>query len=910
MVANHLTIRTKLFPPISNTGTLLRPDLLRTLEQSVRAKVILVHAPAGYGKTTLLSQWFQDLRASESLACWLSLDDLDDKPTNFLRYFPTAVREVVSDFWTDGTSWLDGRLEPDLTLALNQIINELAQIDQPLTLFVDDYQYVKSMELHKFIERLVEWSPPEFKVVIGGRIIPPLPLSTWLLNELMYEVDVSMLRFTHDEVTSFLSVRHDLRLTSDQIEVIWTKSEGWAAGLQLVALVLKNHGNRDEFIGSFSGNLTEISDYLTSNVLQQQPRDIQEFLLKTSILSRFNPELCDLLTCRTDSSSVLQKLDSDGLFTVKVDTNESWYRFHHLFHDFLAAQLRSRYPHEVSDLYRTATGWFRSKGLIREAVDYALMGNFLEVIEDIHQDAIAIMSLMGTSAQVYTWLSGIPDSVKDRFPRLLILEGFALCLMNRVQDAEIVNARINIALGEPTVCSSPLVPEDRQALMLEAALVPAAIAAMKEDNQRLIGLTHELANTATDSLMLATLKDLRGYALIQAGCFDPARKLLADAAHYFAQNQQAYGMAVVYGFLGLADIYSLEFGNAHHLFQIAEKGAVEESSGNVFALGLAQTMRAIVCYEKNEVKTARTLLNASLPLIEEVGVPIFSCYGYIVLSRCYSAAREWDAAHNTLSRCLHRAKNCHGSLYPEWVERERLLIMRRRIEASDPRQTINPSPGAELLDLPEFWDFGCYYALTNRVRAMLLTMQAHQALQGVQTALDYAERHGVRVAVLDALLLRAQVGYQASQDKLLLDSIREALELAKASDALRTFVDEGAVMQSMLKAYLGSKPEVDEVSRYAAALLKAFGVLDTEASLADIETHPKTSAERFVEALSQRELEVLQLVSTGKTNVEIGDQLHIAKATVKFHLSNIFSKLGATNRTLAVATARAAGLIQ
>ena len=908
MIATNLTIRTKLFPPISNTDTLVRPTLLNSLENSLRTKLILVHAPAGYGKTTLLSQWFQTMVARDELACWLSLDELDENPTNFLRYFLASVREAVDDFWTDGDSWLDGRLKPDLTLTLSQIINDLSQMEQPLTVFIDDYQYIKSAALHKFIEHLVEWSPSHFRLVIGGRIIPPLPLSSWLVNELLYEVDVSMLRFSRDEVTSFLSLRHDLKLSAEQIEVIWTKSEGWAAGLQLVALVLRNHNNRDEFIGSFSGNLTEISGYLTSNVLEQQPADTQEFLLQTSILSRFNSELCDLLTGRNDSSALLQKLDSDGLFIVKVDTTESWYRFHHLFHDFLKAQLRDRYPHEVSGLYRTATDWFRREKFIREAVDYALMGNFLEVIEDIHQDAIAIMSLMGTSAQVYTWLSGISDSVKDRFPRLLILEGFALCLMNRVQDAETVNARINIALDNSRTLRNPMAAEDRKALKLEASLVPAAIAAMTEDNRRLIALTQELDNTAADSLMLATLRDLRGYALIQAGEFDPARKLLTDAAHYFTQNQQAYGMAVVYGFLGLADIYTLQFSNASHLFQIAEEAAEHEDSGNVFALGLARTMRAVIYYERNDLETAQKLLNISLPLIEEVGGPIFSCYGYIVLARCYGSLGEWDLAHNTLSQCLRRSKHCHGLLYPQWVERERLLITRRRIQAGADQTGLKPQVKAKPPQLPAFWDFGSYYAFTNQIRALLLNDAALEALPAMETALDYAEFYGVDAAILDALLLIAQVAFHCSKPALARDYMSRALKLAEPSGALRTFADEGSAVRQILEGLLTSDPEAS--NSYIERLLQIPTLRDMHDATEYPQLSPATSTADFVEALSQRELEVLQLVSVGKTNVEIGDQLYIAKATVKFHLSNIFTKLRATNRTLAVATARAAGLIQ
>ena len=273
----------------------------------------------------------------------------------------------------------------------------------------------------------------------------------------------------------------------------------------MVALVLKNNKHRDEFIASFSGNLYEIADYLASNVLTQQSQELTEFLLKTSILSRFNADICNLLTGRDDSQSILEQLENDGLFTLPLDKEGHWYRYHHLFHDFLIGRLRRKYPYEVLNLYSKAASWFRTQRLYREAVDYALLSNDFEIIEDIHRDAIAIMSLMGTTAQVYTWLNNIPDVVKERFPRLLILEGFALCLMNRIENAEIVNTRLNNTLKELARDSANMSPEELKSLEVEAVVVPASIAAMKDDNAQLLALTEQMNDEPVDNLMVASL---------------------------------------------------------------------------------------------------------------------------------------------------------------------------------------------------------------------------------------------------------------------------------------------------------------------------------------------------------------------------------------------------------------------
>ena len=909
MASNNLIIKTKLFPPANRTGMLKRPSLNKVLNTIGAKKLVLVHAPAGYGKTTLLYQWHKSMLDNNQSVCWLSLDELDDDPATFIRYVLCAYQEVVDDFWVDAANWMEGRLQPDITITLNHIINELIRVDRPLTLFIDDYHHINSVDIHQFIERLIDWSPENFLLVIGSRIVPSISLGKWRVREEMTEVDVSMLRFSSEEATAFLERKHELRLTAEQSAIITEKSEGWAAGLQLVSLVLKNYDQRDEFIASFSGNLYEIADYLTNNVLIQQSRELTDFLLKTSILSRFNADICNLLTGRDDSRSVLEQLENNGLFTLPLDTRGHWYRYHHLFHDFLIGRLRRQYPHEVLNLYHKAAGWFRAQGLIKEAVDYALLSNNLELIEDIHRDAIAIMSLMGTTAQVYTWLSNIPDAVKKRFPRLLILEGFALCLMNRVQDAEVVNTRINQALPELAAGPGHVDPGEARSLEAEAVVVPASIAAMKDDNARLLALTEQLDDKPVDNLMIATLNDLRGYAQFRHGRFEKSRALLARAWQYFSINKQCYGMAVVDGFAGIADIQQLNYQAAYRLFERAEEAAKEVGGGNIFARSLASTMRATVCYEWNRIKEAQKLLNSNLPLIEEIGPPIFSCYGYVTLSRCYSATGDWDAADNALNRCLFRSKQCVSNLFPVWVEKERLLLARKIRDSGTacPALATHHYLAADIM--PENWDVGDYFKLANQIRLSILENKVDNARARVISLRKYAGEYMAFQAVLDCLLLEAQILKMQDDHAQAVSLVQQAVRLAKPAGLLRTFIDEGEMVRGLLEDCLRNKSMTIPVASYIEEILAAYSLAGADCAATDTSPSQAQGRQVHVEALSKRELEVLQLISVGKTNNEIAEQLFIAKATVKFHVSNILGKLNATNRTLAVATARNSGLI-
>ena len=520
------------------------------------------------------------------------------------------------------------------------------------------------------------------------------------------------------------------------------------------------------------------------------------------------------------------------------------------------------------------------------------------------------MSLMGTTAQVYTWLSNIPDSVKQRFPRLLILEGFALCLMNRVQDAETIDTRLEQALAGLAGDSADTDPEEVKSLETEAVVVPASIAAMKDDSTRLLALTGQLEDKPVDNLMIATLNDLRGYAQLRKGRFEDSKALLARAWQYFSINNQCYGMAVVDGFAGIADIQQLHYQEAYRVFARSEETAKDVTSGNIFAHALASAMRATICYEWNRIDEAQKLLNSNLQLIEEIGPPIFSCYGYVTLSRCYSAKGDWDAAINALNRCLFRARQCVSSLFPAWVERERLLLAGKMRAGGAAYPDLTSPASSPASTIPDTWDIGDYFAQSNQVRLCILDNKIDDLRDRVVSLRRHAEQYAASQAVLDCLLLEAQVLQMLDDHAQAAGIIQQAVRLAEPAGLLRTFADEGELLSDLLEDCLTDPSYTTRTKAYIAKILDAYSLKGSSYTITDHTALHRENRTVNVEALSKRELEVLQLVSAGKTNTEIAEQLFIAKATVKFHIGNIFSKLHATNRTLAVATARNSGLIR
>ena len=504
-------IRTKLYPPVETAALVARSRLLDALNSRALCRLTLVAAPAGFGKTTLLGQWFRHLNSRMS-CCWLSLDHEDFSSQRFARHFIAALQTVRPEIGHDALQRLDTASLSDITEMLPELVNQIADMEAPIVAFLDDFHFASSDPVLQFIELLLNLSPDHFHLVLSSRIRMGLPLAGLRVQNQLTEVTAAHLRFDQEESSDFLTRIQGLDLTDAQLSSLLEHAEGWAAGLQLASLSLKNAPRRNEFIESFSGTFRDIADYLAVQVLENQPEVVREFLLRTSVLQRLNADVCRKLTGVVDCQQMLEMIEGRNLFIVPLDEERRWYRYHQLFQEFLFGQLRRRYPGEIVRLYARAAEWFSVAGFPAEAVDYALLsGDIVNAVRLVESQAQAEM-MAGRMPRVDDWVNRIPEDMRRSHPKLLIAQCTALFHMNRPDHAE-------TTLFTLEECVAALPPDRR--LQDQIRILRAGIAISRDDVDNI--LPHLAAPFGEISdFDMGKISNIRGYALAALGRFDEA----------------------------------------------------------------------------------------------------------------------------------------------------------------------------------------------------------------------------------------------------------------------------------------------------------------------------------------------------------------------------------------------------
>jgi len=387
-------IHTKLAPPPLRGDAIVRHQLLQVLNVARLRKLTLVSAPAGYGKTTLLVQWFHRARDQGLECAWLALDHDDGEPVRFLSYFVAACRSQWPGFGTSATQRVETSPPLDIAELLPHLVNDLSTSTTPQILFIDDSHHAGQPMISHFLELLCNLSPASFHLVLAGRNRPNLPLAALRVRDQLQEITSSHLRFDRAESEDFLRSVHGIDLTADQMNSLHERSEGWVAGLQLASLSLREHARPDEFIAKFSGTLRDVAEYLATDVLDKQPEEVRSFLLRTCILQRLNADACAALAGTDNARELIELLEDQNLFLLPLDGERNWYRYHQLFQEFLQGQLRRRRPGEVVALYRRAAAWFSNAGFAAEAVDYALLSGDTQravelIVPQVQQEIMA-----------------------------------------------------------------------------------------------------------------------------------------------------------------------------------------------------------------------------------------------------------------------------------------------------------------------------------------------------------------------------------------------------------------------------------------------------------------------------------------------------------------------------------------
>ncbi|MCW2762111.1 MAG: ATP-dependent transcriptional regulator, MalT-like, LuxR family [Marmoricola sp.] len=905
-------LETKLYLPGPREGLVPRPRLSQRFERVSAAKLMLVSAPAGFGKTTMLAQWLASgpvTPADGPSAAWLSLDRGDNDPATFWTYVIAALRRVVPGVGDSALALLASPHPPPIQLVLTTLLNELGAGGSEVVLVLDDYHLIDSREVQDAMTFLLEHLPPQLHLVIASRADPAVPLARMRARGELVEIRAAELRFTPEEAAAYLNGVMGLQLTADDVAALEERTEGWIAALQLAALSMQGREDVAGLIAGFTGDDRYIVDYLAEEVLQRQPGDVRDFLLRTSLLSRLSGPLCDAVTGTGGGKAMLEALDRGNLFLVPLDDRRHWYRYQHLFADVLRARLAEESSPPADVLHRRASDWFAENGERSEAIRHAIAGHHFGRAAELVELATPALLRDRQEAMLRGWIEQLPEELLQVRPVLsngyvgaLLSTGSVEGVERHLQDAE----RWVDAPGRPDEGTE--VPRTQMVVADDAEFhrLPAGIAVHRAGLALMLGDPATTVTQAQRALdLLAEDDDVgRGAAAALIGLASWASGDL-EAAHeaYSECVVRMRGAGHLSDVLGcsitLADLRITQ-GSLRDAMRTYEQalqlnpehgGPVLRGTADMY-VGMSALHR-----ERNDLATARELLARCEELGEHNGLPQNRYRWRVAMARLRAAEGDLGQAVVLLDEAERAyVGDFSPNVRPVPAVRARAWIAQGQTEdalgwARDQGLSIED----DLSYLREYEHLTLARALLARhgTDPEERTLdQATALLERLRRAAEAGRRAGsvIEILVLQALARRMHGDIPAA-----LEPLERALALAEPEGYVRTFVDEGPPMAALLEA----TAERGIAHRYARRLLTAFGGVE--------DRRPRQQG--LVEPLSQREHDVLRLLRSDLGGPEIARELVVSLNTVRTHTRNIYAKLGVNNRRAAVRRAEELDLI-
>lgn len=905
----EMLLATKLHAPPVRADLVPRPRLAQRPDTCV----VLVCAPAGYGKTTLLAEW---ARRPQPCA-WLSLDAGDNDPARFWRHVIAALDRARPGV----AERLSGLLGPPPPASFDRVVTALindldagpvddrgarsiSSAADGVHLILDDYHVITSSRVHESVEFLVEHAPAVLRLTVASRSDPPLPLPRLRARGQLAELRADGLRFTPGEAAALLRHASGIDLSEGSAAVLTDRTEGWAVGLHLAALSLRGSVETDRFITEFSGSHRFVLDYLVEEVLEKQSDPVRSFVLDTSVLQRFTADLCDAITGRDDSAAMLDQVESAGLFLIPLDDVRGWWRYHHLFADLLRARLAARHPERPGQLHRAAAGWFERRALADEAIHHALAAEdpiWAARLVEAHFDDV--FNLRGEQATIDRWLPSIPDAVVNSRPRLLLARAQMASMRGDVQgSASMVDAaerawesiphdRADDSFGPNVGRASSLLTN-----------VPAMIALQRSYQSQLRGDavgTQRYTQRALDeiasgeSMLMTSAQGFLAVARWMRGDLAGAERQFADhidswraAGHVTATAWGEYCLARLQRGLG-----QLDAATQTCLRALEYAGGTDRLAP---AAGPAYTGLAQIAYQRNDLDDALRYADKAIAAGRRfVHSPPLAA-ALMTLAWVHQARGELDQARSAMAEATRVASGPEGLFNPIPSQRARLLLAQGDVAAA---ASWVREVGLDAGDDLDFVHEAGYLVLA---RVMLAQHRMDRALQLLER-LHAAARDAHRVrTVMEAGALRALALSEMGRRADAFDVLTRTLTMAHPQHHVRIFADEGAPMAALLRRSLTADRTAERAIpaplAYLAKLRIAFDGGSPSAS--------SIVPEGMLEPLTGRELEVLHLLAGGASNQAIAAQLVVTLDTVKKHVSHVLRKLDARNRTEAVARAR------
>ena len=880
-------LATKLAVPPHRADVVLRPRLTKGLNDALPGKLTVISAPPGFGKTTLVTEWLSDFPNRERVA-WISLDDGDSDPARFLTYLISAVRTVEPDFVPGLLNLLYAPVGGSQTLALTDLANGLNELLDPLVLILDDYHVIENDAVHQALAFILEHQPAEMHVVITSRVSPPLPLALMRTRRELVEFGVEELRFTVDEATRFLNGVMGLDLDEDGIAALDERTEGWIAGLLLAALSVAGAGDRETEPDFLGGDDRYIFDYLAEEVIKRQPADIHQFLMNTAVLRRMSGDLTRALA--GDGSEMLERLVASNLFTIPLDNRRSWYRYHHLFGDFLSTRLRESDPEAWREQHQAAARWFHEQGRFTEAAEHAIAAGDHEILTALLTEVGPTTVQRGDIFTVFRWLEALPEALIVQSPDLIILQAAAYMFSFRSEEATSWLDRLDL---DDNADDGKIL-----ALRTEAAATRATLARFKGDNdevvkQSLIALDLYSRSENPDQppssvplLHLGAIYDMSGemrravemltaaierakgsdHRLVELNAMSHLADALCELGRLTDAEKVGREMLELERRLGLRRVALTEAGRVTLARILRERLRFDES-------------RALACdtLETVEATGERRDLAAQVQSLYERALTDIAC-------------GDPASAQEAILDAMDRARLYAPSPDARWRVAALVAHIQLLTGNSDKAQFW-----ADERDLGESGPISYLDERPAYVRAWIdidrrRINDARRLLDRlIATLIETGREYRLAEArLLMAVVCRLQGDHASAED-----FIDLAVDYALSEDCKRMLIDSHpgirplipAARERALKRGLNWPVEIDEM----------LGDLDPPEA-----DSPSPDQSALVDPLTVRELEVLGLLAEGIPNREIGDRLFVSLGTVKRHTHNIYGKLGVSNRTQAI----------
>jgi ATP/maltotriose-dependent transcriptional regulator MalT len=852
-------LKTKLHIPPSRQNLVARPRLIDRLNDGLTRPLTLLSAPPGFGKTTLIAAWLEH----QSLpVAWLSLDDGDNDLARFMMYLVAALETVQADVGRHALNRLHARRTPSLESVMTLLINDIAALPQGFVLVLDDYHLIELQAIHQAMAFLLDRFPPPMHLVIATRADPPLPLARLRARDQIVELRVPDLRFTPDEAAAFLNQQMGLNLTAEQIAALDTRAEGWIAGLQLAAISLQGRQDIASFVKAFTGSHHFVLDYLAEEVLQRQSPDIQNFLLQTSILDQLTASLANAVTGRDDSAQVLAQLEKANLFIVPLDDTRQWYRYHHLFDDLLQSWLQQSQPEQIPALHRRASEWYEKNGFANEAIDHALAARDFERAARLIEQAAPTLLLRSQDYTLQVWLSALPEDLIQARSSFSVWYATALVGAGNFKAAEARLAQVDDAQLDPLTRGV-------------ATIIRATVALFGADLPHAI----ELARNA-----------LASASATETQSADPQAELSSMTTMFLAM------------LLAEAEVATGKLRNAIAAYQHQSKVETSialASFGSLFA-GYAHLRLAELFCERNELDAAEQHAAQGLEISRAERNEEFESYALIALAQIKQAQGDSASALELGGQAMALARKRNIVIELRFIPARyaKILIQQERLD--DAAQIAREMPAAD----QAMWFMQGTQTPVTHARVLLAQREfarAARALEQLQIQTEASGETRTLIEVLVLLALAQQGQGDAAQAR---DALTLALALAEPEGYVRMFVDLGEPMKLQIancKLQIETSRMNQHLVEYIDKLLIAFPVASAEPERKSEILNPNSE---MAEPLSERELAVLRLIADGLSNQEIANRLVVAVSTVKTHINNIYSKLGVTSRTQAIARAR------